>query len=122
VYPNQATEGDRAADTISWKPFALPNELDSLGHFRAQHVVGDPFDANNQPVVAPELTGMLGAYWGCQDIEPGTGSSAVCDPYQDARGKGFYRPMAECRMRKSFFNFCRVCAARITDAVIAAAP
>ena len=121
VYPNQGTEAQRAADTLPWKTFALPNELDSQGHFRAQHQLGNPFDANNQPVVAPGLTGMLGASWGCQDIEIGTSSSA-CDPYQDARGKEFFRPMAECRMRKSFFDFCRVCAAQISDAIVAIAP
>jgi IgA peptidase M64 len=121
-YPNQATDAERTANTIAWKPLALAAELDGTGNFRAQHVLGDPFDSNNQPIVAPELKGMLGAYWGAQDIAIGTGSQPGCDPYQDARGAGFFRPMAECRMRKSFFKFCRVCSERMTEVITAYGP
>jgi hypothetical protein len=30
--------------------------------------------------------------------------------------------MAECKMRKSFFNFCRVCADRMAETITAVAP
>lgn len=123
AYPNQATDAQRIADTISWKPLARPGELDSLGRFRAQHVFGDRFDQNHQPVVAPELTGMLGAYWGSQNIATGMDPTPCgCHPYDDPRGAGFFRPMAECRMRKSFFDFCRVCSAQLTEVITAYAP
>jgi hypothetical protein len=123
-YPNQATEADRVAGTVPWTSLALPAELDASGGFRAVHVQGDPFDASNEPVLPPSLTGMLGLYWGCQDIDvpPGGGTVASCDPYQDPRGARFFRPMARCKMRKSFFDFCRVCSDRIAQVIQAAAP
>ena len=120
VYPNQATEEDKQADLISWKALATPAELDSKNAFLAVHVVGDPFDANNEPIVAPNLTGTLGLYWGCQDADPKISGPNACDPYQDPRGAPFYRAMARCKMRRSFFPFCRVCETQIAEAIVQA--
>ncbi len=120
VYPNQATEEDKQADLISWKALATPAELDGKNAFLAVHVLGDPFDTNNEPIVAPHLTGMLGLYWGCQDGDPKIAGPNACDPYQDPRGGPFYRPMARCKMRRSFFPFCRVCETKIAEAIVRA--
>jgi hypothetical protein len=122
VYPNQITDAQRIANTIPWTSIALPAELDGAGLFRAQHVFGDPFDGSGQPIVAPDLKGMLGAYWGAQDIDIGTGSQPGCDPWRDGRGQHFFRGMAECRMRKSYFHFCRVCSTQMTDVISAYGP
>jgi hypothetical protein len=124
VYPNQVTDAQRAANAIPWLSLAVAGELTSTGVFRAQHVLGDPLDNIDQPIVAAELKGMLGAYWGCQDIAIGSGFPGdMCPhPYSDPRGAGFFRPMAECRMRRSRYAFCRVCAAKLTEAVLAVAP
>ena len=83
-YSNQATEAEKQADTVWWKSLGMPGELDSTGAFRAVHVHGDPFDGNNEPIIAPALAGFLGLYWGCQDIDPAAPpSSSTCDFYQE---------------------------------------
>ena len=120
VYPNQGTEQEKQADTISWKGLATAAELDGNNAFRAVHVLGDPFDINNEPIVALPLSGMLGLYWGCQDGDPDIAGPAECDPYQDPRGALFYRPMARCKMRRSFLPFCRVCETKIAEAIVQA--
>ena len=80
-------------------------------------VGGDPetpvFDAR------PSLNGMLGLYWGCQDIEPSL--PGTCDGFQDARGRNFYRPMAACKMRQVTSPFCRVCSFLIVERIKAKA-
>jgi hypothetical protein len=82
------------------------------------HVVSDPYDADNEPLLAPGLGGMLGVFWGCQDIDPTSApASGSCDPYQDPRGAPFYRPMAACKMRKSKAPFCRVCEFKLAEAI-----
>jgi hypothetical protein len=117
VYPNQGTEQEKQADTIPWKGLATAAELDANNAFRAVHVLGDPFDINNEPIVALPLSGMLGLYWGCQDGDPDIAGPEACDPYQDPRGALFYRAMARCKMRRSFFPFCRVCETEIAQAI-----
>jgi hypothetical protein len=117
-YPNQITEAQKQADDVWWKSLAFTQELQSNA-FRAVHSFGDPFDANNEPIVPTGLAGMLGLYWGCQDIDPAIlNPGNACDPYQDPRGAPFHRAMARCRMRKSFFHFCRVCSLLMEDAVV----
>ena len=119
-YPNQGTEEEKQADTIPWKGLATAAELDGNNGFRAVHVLGDPFDINNEPIVSLPLSGMLGLYWGCQDGDPDIAGPEACDPYQDPRGALFYRPMARCKMRRSFFPFCRVCETKIAEAIVLA--
>ena len=120
MYPNQGTEQEKQSDTISWKGLATAAELDGNNAFRAVHVLGDPFDINNEPIVSLPLSGMLGLYWGCQDGDPDIAGPEACDPYQDPRGATFYRPMARCKMRRSFFPFCRVCETKIAEAIVLA--
>ena len=121
-YPNQVTEAQKQADDIWWKSLALPYELQSSA-FRAVHSYGDPFDANNEPVVPAGVAGMLGLYWGCQAIDPAIPNpGGTCDPFQDPRGAPFHRAMARCRMRKSFFDFCRVCSSMLERAITSATP
>jgi hypothetical protein len=120
TYFNQATREDVARGTVPWKSLALPDEIDSAGGFRAVHTLGDRFDDSGQPVMPAALDGMLGLYWGCQDIDP-TPDGAGCDPWSDPRGGHYYRGMARCRMRKSDFGFCRVCSAELERRIRAAA-
>jgi hypothetical protein len=124
TYPNQATEAEKQADTVWWKSLAQPGELDGSGAFLAVHVLGDPFDANNEPVVAPGLTGFLGLYWGCQDVDlpPGTSPPGMCNFYQEPTGAPFYRGQARCKMRRRGWPFCRVCSTLIEDVIRTAAP
>jgi hypothetical protein len=68
----------------------------------------------------PSVAGMLGAYWGCQSSEPP--DPPGCANYHDDRASSFYRPMAECKMRRLRYEFCRVCASRIAEAILAVAP
>ena len=94
------------------------DEKASDGSFRAIHRLGDPFDANHEPIVDPQLTGMLGAYWGCQDICARWQRKHGVRPLRKCRGATFLRGMARCKIRKSFFDFCRVCADRLTTAIV----
>jgi hypothetical protein len=122
TYPNQITEAQKQADDVWWKKLALPAELQNNA-FRAVHTFGDPFDANDEPIVPTNVAGMLGLYWGCQDIDPTIPTSrADCNAYQDPRGAPFHRGMARCKMRKSFFPFCRVCAWVLEEAITGAMP
>jgi IgA Peptidase M64 len=116
TYPNRITEAEKQADDVWWKALAQPNELQNKA-FKAIHTFGDPFDTNNEPVVAAGLTGMLGLYWGCQDIDPGIPSTGGCDPFQDPRGAPFHRAMARCKMRRRSLPFCRVCSWALTEAI-----
>jgi hypothetical protein len=123
VYPNQTTEAHRIADTVPWKCLATRAELDDVNAFRAVHLVGGRFDADKEPVLATGLGGMLGVFWGCQDIDPTSAAgSRSCDPYQDPRGASFYRPMAACKMRKTKAPFCRVCECKLAEGIASAAP
>jgi hypothetical protein len=124
TFPNQATEADRLAGNVSWLGQAKASELNAAGDFRAVHLFGDPnvhFDATHAPVfdATPSLNGKLGLYWGCQDIDETLPGS--CDFFQDSRGKGYYRPMATCRMRRVDAPFCRVCSQLMIDRIRAAA-
>jgi hypothetical protein len=121
VYPNQATEQQIASGAVTWLSLAWPGEL-KVGNFRAVHQHGDPFDTNGKDpvfILEPERNGMLGLYWGCQDSAPAV-PPTQCDPYQDVRGRFFYRPMAKCKMRRSRDAFCRVCANTIRRRVMLA--
>jgi hypothetical protein len=120
ISPNQVTQDDVDANAVWWKSLAAANELTSDGRFAAMHVYGDPLNADCQPVMSGGLAGALGVFWGCQDTDPA--DPAVCDPYCDQRSARFYRPMAECKMRRLRYRFCRVCAQTIGDAIRAIAP
>lgn len=119
VYRNQATEDDRNAGTVSWKSLAKPSELKADGSFRAVHELGDPFMPNGeQPKMSPALKGKLGLYWGCQDVPPEDADPvAACDAWKDPDGAPFYRGMAKCRMRRSTYEFCRVCRHVLTEVI-----
>ena len=95
-------------------------ELDASNAFKAVHVLGDPADADCQPTMPPANLGMLGLYWGCQDSDPPDPEG--CVNYCDNRAGTFYRPMAECKMRRLKYEFCRVCSGKISAAILAAAP
>ena len=115
--PNQATRSDVDAGTVWWKQLARAAEVDGAGAFRATHHFGQPLTAAGQPAsVGPNNAyyGMLGAFWGCQNTLCADDQLGCVQP-QDPRGKDFYRPMAECRMRGLDMEFCAVC-----DYVIAA--
>jgi hypothetical protein len=112
---NQQTPEETAiAPVVKWLPLARPKELDSKGAFKVVHTVRDKMRNSVPPVpfVGRGLTGMLGLYWGCMDIDPALSAygSAACDNWEDPRGAPFYRPMARCRMRYQRQPFCRVCA------------
>jgi hypothetical protein len=99
---------------------AKAQELDN-GAFKAIHKNGDPVSSDGQPDMPAHLKGMLGLYWGCQDIDPALpGGGAQCQPYSDPRGAPFHRGEAECRMRRSRYTFCRVCAHRMAERIAAA--
>ena len=94
--------------------------------FLAVHTHGDLFDADNEPIVAPStVTGMLGVSLGMsgyrsRDRSPGR---SACNAYQDPRGAPpFTEAMARCKMRKSFFPFCRVCSLMLEDAIADVTP
>lgn len=121
TFPNQATEAERLAGTVKWQPLAQPSELTSAGGFKAVHRFGAldvtiPAGSHTpQFVTNPSLNGMLGLYVGCQDVDVSMPGNPCVDAYDDplGRGRGFYRPMADCRMRSRFAPFCRVCAHEI---------
>jgi len=118
LHRNQQTPEETAVNpVVKWRPLARPPELDSNGTFKVVHKQGDRMASRNSeppgPVVGRGVTGMLGLYWGCMDIDPLAASAsarAQCDPWEDPRGAPFYRPMARCRMRFQTQPFCRVCA------------
>ena len=118
--PNQATKVEVDASTVWWVRLARPHEIDRAGRFRAQHHCGDPLTPTGQPKgVGPNNAyyAMLGAFWGCQNILDAD-DQLGCDQPQDSRGKDFYRPMAECRMRKLAMDFCVVCDHEIASRVM----
>ena len=116
--PNQAPEGDVQGAMVWWKCLAKADDLDAQGQFKAIHRYGGPMDANGQPVMGAGLYGMLGAFWGCQNITGEVDTPLNCDSYDDVRGQDFYRPMAECRMRWLNMEFCRVCDYEITSRIL----
>ena len=127
TYRNQVTEDQRLAGDVWWKSLAKPSELDAAGNFRAVHRYGDAgvhFTATLQTPVfdaKPSLNGKLGLYWGCQDIDTNAPAPPMCDQYLEARGRGYYRSMAACKMRQPKSPFCRVCSALIVERIEAAA-
>ena len=114
-YPNEATQVEVDDKTVKWRNLALPSELDAGGQFKVIHRQGDPMDSDCQPNLSAAQLKRLGAFWGCHNGKPPGPPVDRCDP----RGKEFYRPMADCRMRNIDADFCRVCssliAERITD-------
>jgi hypothetical protein len=114
-------------NSVRWKCLARASELGN-GQFKAIHRCGDPLYPPSpfnpldplvgQPVMHPaSLYGMLGAFWGCQNFDLGQTPDLNCDDRRDSRGANFFRPMAECRMRKLNYTFCRVCEAVITHRI-----
>ncbi|HEY2940792.1 MAG TPA: M64 family metallopeptidase [Vicinamibacteria bacterium] len=117
LHRNQQTPEETAVNPmVKWRPLARPRELDAKGTFKVVHNQGDKMASRNSeppgPVVGSGLTGMLGLYWGCMDVDPAASApaSSQCDPWEDPRGAPFYRSMARCRMRFQTQPFCRVCA------------
>lgn len=118
LQPNQAPKRDVQGATVWWKCLAKADDLDAQGQFKAIHRYGGPMDANGQPVMGAGLYGMLGAFWGCQNITGQVDTPLNCDSYDDVRGQDFFRPMAECRMRWLTMEFCRVCDYEITSRIL----
>ena len=133
-YPNQATMAQvDAPSTIPWAGLAKDQEL-SQGVLRAIYKYEKLPDGTVKP---PEWEWInkkrLGAYWGCQDFDEGEPDDlAGCRPYDDPRGRNFFRPMWACRMRSVESAtlpsvdvqvetvFCRVCAMAIEARIKAA--
>jgi hypothetical protein len=115
-YPNEATQAELDAGTVSWKHLALPSELDAKGQFKVIHRHGDPKTAACQPALTAAKLRSLGAFWGCHNGSPPR-TAADTTPLDrcDARGKPFYRAMADCRMRNIQSEFCRVCSSLISE-------
>ncbi len=119
-HPNEATLAEVTGNTLAWRPLAQPAELDAGGRFRAVHRYGDSMTTDCQPIMASPIQGMLGAFWGCMCSEPA--DPPGCTTFCDQRGEWFFRPMAECKMRRLRYDFCRVCSDRISSAILAVAP
>jgi IgA peptidase M64 len=114
TYENQATQADVDASRVWWTRLAKRSELQA-GWFKA---VDTPAHA------APaRCKGMLGLFWGCQNIDlpPGSECDLKVDWRADPRGGHFYRSMERCIMRELKAPFCRVCAAVIERTIRAAA-
>jgi len=128
-YPNEATKSEVDADAVWWKTLADPTELDGAGAFKVVHDYGDG-DAPHeylgrmyecQPDLPPDEYEMLGAFWGGQNGD-GPNTAAGTARYCHNCGTNFYRPMAECKMRRLRYEFCRVCSTLISAAIRAIAP
>jgi hypothetical protein len=119
VYPNQAKHADVQLGIVPWLALAQPKELKSPGDFKAVHELGDPFSSCDLAMMPPALDGMLGLYWGCQDVDSTTNVnvSGCPDYYQNPNGAKFYRPTQRCKMRKSSDGFCRVCAGKLAEII-----
>jgi hypothetical protein len=119
--PNEATQAEVDAGTVKWKNLALPRELDAAGNLKVVHRFNDPVKPRCQPSLpaftAAQLKG-LGAFWGCHSGDS-TAPPVNPPPMErcDPRGKAFYRPMANCRMRDVDSPFCRVCSQEITKVI-----
>jgi hypothetical protein len=117
-YPNQARAEDVDNNAVWWKTLAKARELQN-GEFKAIHRYTDPLDTyTGQPDMTPsKLYSMLGAFWGCQNFDADQATDVGCNKYSDTRGRNFFRPMAECRMRKLRFDFCRACGATLASRI-----
>jgi hypothetical protein len=122
VYLNQAYATEVDANNVPWQGLLDTHEHVN-GHMRAVHRFGGLIDAvSGQPVLVPASHyAMLGAFWGCQNVETGTvvDPNHVCNSYSELDAKNFFRPMAECRMRALRYGFCRVCRHLITERILA---
>jgi hypothetical protein len=121
-YPNEATQEEVDAGTVSWNHLARAGEIGATGKLTVIHRHGDRVVAGGscQPdLPAPQL-GSLGAFWGCHNGSPprAAGDTTPLNAC-DVRGKPFYRPMAECRMRYTDAEFCRVCSHLISERILA---
>jgi len=122
VYPNEASLSQVDAGRVWWKDLAQPSELRPDGRFTAIHRHGDPVDAKCQPIMVPaELSGMLGAFYGCHNGSERNDAAGTAR-YCHRCGRDVFRPMAECKMRRTSNRFCRVCAELISRAIVAIAP
>jgi hypothetical protein len=135
---NQARAAELNPNTVWWKSLALAGELGQNGTFKVVHRIGDPMTGKPdfQPDLALPNATMLGAFWGCQDADnvppgpaltytcqgQGAGQGPGCQPYDDPHGAAYFRPMAECKMRRLRYKFCRVCGHLISEAILDAAP
>jgi hypothetical protein len=118
VYPNEATQAEVDAGTVKWKHLARPSELDSSGNLKVVVRFGDPMRAGCKPVLRPSQSKSLGAFWGCHNGNPpATRTAGPAQDHCDPRGQHFYRPMADCRMRRAKAQFCRVCSDEITKVI-----
>ena len=120
-YPNEATQDEVDAGTVKWKDLALPGEIGADGKFTVIHQQGDPVVAGGscQPALPAAQLGSLGAFWGCHNgSPPRTAADTAPLNLCDARGKPFYRAMADCRMRTIKSDFCRVCSHLISERIL----
>ncbi|MGE3278128.1 MAG: M64 family metallopeptidase [Vicinamibacterales bacterium] len=125
VYPNEATAAQVAEGRLPWQDLLTADERDADGRPVVVHRLGMPQrdrKPNRVPTKQPDLpepaNSALGAFWGAHSGEPpADGLTPPSLDCSDARGASFYRPMAECRMRRLDWEFCRVCAARIVSAI-----
>jgi hypothetical protein len=121
--PNEATQAEVDAGTVKWKDLALPAEIGAGGRFTVIHRQGDPVvpDGTCQPALPAAQLRSLGAFWGCHSGSPPRAAGDMTPLNRcDVRGKPFYRPMADCRMRNipATSEFCRVCSQRITERIL----
>jgi hypothetical protein len=121
-YPNETTQEEVDAGTVSWSRLARPGEIGADGKFTVIHRQGDRVvaDGSCQPALPAAQLGSLGAFWGCHNGSPprADGDTTPLNAC-DVRGKPFYRPMAECRMRYTDAEFCRVCSHLIRERILA---
>jgi hypothetical protein len=118
TYPNEVTQAEVNAKNVWWTTLATAAEKDSSGFLATIHTYGDPLDTSPgadtcQP--PPGLRNILGLFWGGQNSNPP--HPTACSNYCDADGAAFYRPMAECKMRRRKYGFCRVCGYLISTVI-----
>ncbi len=123
TFANVTTSAEIEAGRVPWIGLATPGEKGANGQLA---IVDTPSDdpqtvcTNNPDLLSAEYEGKLGLFWGAAFIDAGEAQCGECSPYGDPRGKNYYRPMATCRMRNIFDDFCRVCAGEIEKSILAA--
>lgn len=110
-HPNQATEAERVEGAVPWLELATPSEKVD-GRLKHEYLYPATYNASyGNPTSAPPDPGAFGVWWGCQDFDESDDPTCAADtrPYDDPRGRNFFRPASECRMRYEDVGFCRVC-------------
>jgi hypothetical protein len=118
--PNVATERQVAERRVPWQHMAEAADLTPNGGFRVVHRYGDPMNRKTgEPELPDDQLNRLGAFWGCMYTSPPAPDvDAPCAVFDDDRGKGFYRPMARCLMRRrAYGEYCAPCARAVAEAI-----